>query len=250
MRVINSAVCLAERNGYPGVKVLWKKDSGMNASFTDLFEPIPAIQVIENKFLMPYYFYSRKKLYHGYAYYDDQSVLRKRFNENYWSHHHENVVLNTCYDFYDPVADNNFFSLFRPIARIRKKIAEITKEFTDEWVGIHIRRTDHLVAREKSTTDGFIHRMDELLEKSSGTRFYLSTDDPLTDSQLRKRYGSRIGSQGGKNLSRDNLAGMEDAVTDMFCLSHTKCIIGSCLSSFGEVASAIGKIPLEIIAKK
>jgi hypothetical protein len=91
--------------------------------------------------------------------------------------------------------------------------------------------------------------MDDILENNSNTKYYLSTDDSPTELQLKERYGSRIVVLEGKSINRNDLAGIEDAVTDMFCLSRTKLILGSYASSFSEVASAIGKIPLEIISK-
>lgn len=251
MRVINSAICLSGKNNNAPVKVLWKKDAGMNAGFTDIFESVNKnkIEVVENKLLMAYYFYSRKQLPLNYKYYDDQSILDKRFNENYWSNGHRNTIINTCYDFYYPEIPNNFFGMFRPVKKIQGKIDSVTQCFSKEWVGVHIRRTDHQIAREKSGTADFIYRMDDILEKSSNIKFYLSTDDLATELQLRKRYGSRIVALEGKSINRNSLAGIEDAVTDMFCLSKTKLILGSYSSSFSEVASAIGKVPLETISK-
>lgn len=249
MRVINSAICLANKNNQATVKVLWKKDWGLNASFNDIFEPVKRISLIENKFLMAYYFYSRKSLPLNYKYYDDQAVLNKRFDENYWGSNHDKVIINTCYDFYYPSMANNFFGIFRPVNEIIEKIDLITQYFSEKCVGVHIRRTDHQIAKEKSATADFISRMDHILKQSPGTKFYLSTDDPATEMQMTGRYGNKILSLKDKSLHRNDLRGINDAVIDLFCLSRTKLILGSYSSSFSEVASAIGKIPLETVTQ-
>ena len=249
MRVINSAICLANKNNHTTIKVLWKKDWGLNASFRDIFEPVNKISVIENKFLMAYYFYSRKSLPLGYKYYDDEAILNQRFDENYWDSNHDKVIVNACYDFYYPSIANNFFGLFRPVNKLREKIDHITQNFSDDYVGVHIRRADHQIAKEKSATEDFISRMDTILKESPGTKFYLSTDDPATELLITERFGNKIFSLKDKSINRSDLNGIEDAVTDLFCLSKTKLILGSYSSSFSEVASAIGKIPLETITK-
>src|SRR6185437_14799734 len=98
MRVINSALNLAKQNKKESIKVLWKKDPGLNVSFNDIFHPIANSLITGNTLLMSYYFYSRKSLPLVYRYYNDQSILDRQFNETYWNQNHHNVVLNTCFD--------------------------------------------------------------------------------------------------------------------------------------------------------
>lgn len=249
MRVINSAICLAEKNENAPVKVLWKKDPGMNAAFMDIFKPIDEISVIGNKFLMGYSFYSYKLMQGSYKYYDDQSVFDKRFHEEYWNKNHHNVILNTCYDFYELNTQANFYNLFQPVERLLQRINQITAEWQENMVGVHIRRTDHMPAVNYSKTVDFINKMEQLLESNSNTKFYLSTDDPEIEKSFKLRFGSKVGIVDNKNLSRNIRSGIEDAVIDMFCLSRTNLILGSYSSSFSAVASAIGNVPLEIITQ-
>lgn len=250
MRVINSALNLARQNKKESIKVLWKKDAGLNVRFVDIFHPIANTFITDNMLLMGYYFYSRKLLPLRYCYYDDQSILDNRFDATYWNQNHQKVVLNTCFDFYELNAQTNFYDLFRPVEKLQKKIDEISKDFDEATVGVHIRRTDNIPSREKSKTSDFVKRMEELLEEKSGTNFYVSTDDPGTESKLKQHFGDRIRSMPHKHLDRNSGAGIGDAVTDMYCLSRTSLILGSFSSSFSAVASGIGKIPLEIIAQK
>lgn len=248
MRVINSAICLATANHKLPVKVLWKRNSGMNALFSDLFGCTDEISIVQNPFLMGCYFYFPKLMPVGYKYYDDQLISVNNQTKEYWDKNHSNVILNTCFDFYELKPETNFYQLFQPVEKLQKKIEQISNGFRESMVGVHIRRTDHVPAVNYSKTENFITRMDELVDENRDTGFYVSTDDIKTESKIRNRFGSRIHSMSDKNLERNTKEGIEDAVVDMYCLSHTKMILGSYSSSFSAVASAIGKIPLEIIA--
>ena len=250
MRVINSALNLAGQNKKESIKVLWKKDAGLNVPFSDIFHPIANTFITGNILLMGYYFYSRKLLPLRCRYYDDQSILDNQFDETYWNQNHHNVVLNTCFDFYELNDQTNFYSLFQPVEKLQKKIDETSKDFHDATVGVHIRRTDNVPSAEKSKTADFIKRMEELVEEKSTTSFYVATDDPGTENKLKQHFGDRIRSMPDKHLDRNSSAGIEDAATDMYCLSRTSLILGSFSSSFSAVASGIGKIPLEIIIQK
>lgn len=250
MRVINSALNLARQNGKESIRVLWKKDAGLNASFNDIFHPIANALITNKILLMSYYFYSRKLLPLRYRYYDDQSVLNNRFDTNYWNQNHQKVILNTCFDFYELNAQTNFYNLFKPVEKLQKKIDEISADFHEATIGVHIRRTDNIPSAEKSKTDDFMSRMEELIEEKPGVNFYVATDDPGTENKLKQHFGNRIRSIHYKHLDRNSGAGIEDAVTDMYCLSRTSLILGSFSSSFSDVASGIGKIPLEIITQK
>jgi hypothetical protein len=250
MRVINSALYLARQNKKESIIVLWKKDAGLNVRFNDIFQPIAHTFTTGNMLLMSYYFYSRKLLPLRYRYYDDQSISDNRFDTTYWDQNHRKVILNTCFDFYELNAQTNFYHLFQPVEKLQKKIGEISKDFDEATVGVHIRRTDNVPSTEKSKTGDFIRRMEELVEEKSGTNFYVATDDPGTESKLKQHFGDRIRSMSNKHLDRNSGVGIEDAATDMYCLSRTSLILGSFSSSFSAVASGIGKIPLEIIAQE
>ena len=247
MRVINSALCLSFQNNNAAVKVLWKKYEGMNARFTDIFNPVDDLYVTSNIYLMSCYFYSWKLLPIGFRYYDDKSILDNQFNETHWNRDHSNAILNTCHDFYQLNAATNFYHLFHPIDRLQIRIDEHSADFQGLTAGVHIRRKDNVPAIDNSKTEDFIKKMNEILEENDSAKFYLSTDDPDTENQLKQRFGRKIYTIKHKKLDRNSKGGIEDALIDMYCLSRTNLILGSYSSSFSAVAAAIGKIPLQII---
>jgi len=50
-----------------------------------------------------------------------------------------------------------------------------------------------------------------------------------------------------KDHSRENASGMEAAMIDLYLLARTRKVLGSYSSSFSQIASEIGGIPLDVI---
>ena len=62
-----------------------------------------------------------------------------------------------------------------------------------------------------------------------------------------KAFPGRIVAQPVQSVRRDTLAGMQDAVVDLFCLSRTRKLLGSYWSSFSDMAAELSGIPLQIV---
>jgi len=263
MRVIHSCIALSRENGSP-VKVFWKKDPGLNAGLHDIFKPIPEAPLLQAPFYLLCFIASKRLaeksgifswmpalVNRGYHYYDDELVESKRFLPGYWNKGHHKVIFNTCFDFFkEGVNIPGYASLFKPVDKIQERIDEITRQFNEATVGIHIRRTDHQSAKEYSSLHLFTGRIDELLATDSSRLLYLSTDDAATEEQLKKKYPGRIITLLHKDLDRNSAKGIEDAVTDMYCLSKTSLVLGSFASTFSQIAAAIGQVPLIIVKQK
>ena len=52
----------------------------------------------------------------------------------------------------------------------------------------------------------------------------------------------------GRTLAQEAFS-IDEAVVDLFCLAHTRRVIGSYWSSFSDMAAEISGIPLEIAGK-
>lgn len=246
MRVIHSALLLANITRNRKLKILWKKDEGLNAGFFDLFEPIDCLSVEEGIWKMAIFFYGTKKILR-YNYFDDIRTTLHQFDISYFQKLGRNFLLNTCMDFLPVVGMENRYSIFKPVGELQKKIDLIKNLFNGDTIGIQIRRTDHQIAREKSKTEDFIAKMKKLVELNSHVKFFLSTDDESVATQIEHIFKEKIIIQQDKSLSRNSLEGIQAALVDMFALSATKFILGSQVSSFGEVASNIGSIPIEFV---
>lgn len=241
MRVIHSAILLARMHQQKRVTVLWKKDSGLNAGFYELFEEIPSVTIEENIGLMALKFYGFK-YFPAVKYVDDKLAAEYQFSIDYWQSVSRNFLINTCMDFLPVKQDGNLYSLFKPVAEINRKVEELKKAFTDFTIGVQIRRTDNRPAIANSPLEGFINAMHKIINEEPRTTFFLCTDDKQCESDLKKIFGHRIMTQESKILNRDSSEGIRSAVIDLYGLGSTKYILGSFQSSFGEVAAFVGNV--------
>jgi hypothetical protein len=241
----------------------WSQDDELNASFEELFEPLPAIEIhptdlrhrllnfrkvrygIWKKFIRGYY---RYLLYDTILSDIEINRIKREKDQQKLSELPENkrILIWTCEEF-----GNNlpYFKYFRPKQSLLEEINRRSAEFPEVIYGIHIRQTDQVVSIRKSPVSLFIHKMEEVLKLEPEAHFYVSTDEPKVQEQLIQQFGSKILLLENKSFTRNSLQGMEAAVLDMFLLSKTRKIYGSFWSSFNEVAARLGQIPLEQLTK-
>ena len=236
MRVINSAMKLAKRRKEKLV-ILWYLNPELNAAFEDLFQPIlePDITLINIHSLK-----DPRKLYYqlsaGQRFGDDDIRNNKtddRLNDDFYRALKKRVYIFTCERF-DPTKD---YSLFVPTDTLQKRVDTFTRDFAPRCVGVHIRRTDNAVSMGKSTTEQFIAEMEKELTAHPETRFFLATDDQSEEELLRSRFPGKIISNQSRTIDRNSVAGMHDALLDLYCLAASDKIIGSYWSSFTDTAA-------------
>jgi len=156
---------------------------------------------------------------------------------------HKVTYIQTCQEF----GDNLFaFQNFKPILPIREKIGLITKKFTAHTTGVHIRRLDHVISIQYSPIELFINKMRAELDNQKNTKFFLCTDDAEVEKAIIAVFGDKIITY-EKELSRQTIKGMQDALVDLYCLSSTKKILGSYWSSYSDIASRLNNIELEVL---
>lgn len=155
----------------------------------------------------------------------------------------KNLWIKTWHQFMPSPIDYGFF-------KPKKKYSAAADGIIngEDVIGLHIRRTDNSRSIQFSPLSLFFDKIDDEISKNFSVRFFVATDSPSDDGALRKRYGERIILRPEKELSRNSPRGIEDALIDVLCLSKCKKIYGSFWSSFSEVASYIGKKPLEILS--
>ena len=138
------------------------------------------------------------------------------------------------------------------VIKFNPKYEQRAKEIVSgnkRWIGIHIRRTDHKTAIEKSKTEDFIRLMQAEQEKEPEVTFFLATDDPMIEEELKGYFGSKIVTQTVKIWGRDTGGGIESAIIDCLCLSRCNKIFGSYTSVFSFFSAAYGNKEL-IICKE
>ena len=133
-------------------------------------------------------------------------------------------------------------NLFKPVKSIRKKIEDITDILGENYIGVHIRRTDNDLSIQHSPDTLFIKEMDGAIMANPDVKFYLATDCEKTKAKFKRLYGDRL-IFNRSEADRGSTSGIIDAVTELYILSKAESIIGSYHSSFSETAAKLGGIP-------
>lgn len=254
MRVIASGLWLASVTNKK-IELIWDLTPGLNCSFEKLFEPVENITIVKKK--LPYRFFRTPKqeniikrlirksikfiVGRNFIVIDDSDVKKIRKGEKNIltiSKKNKHIYFRTCQEFGN---NTNKLKLFIPKPDIQKRINGLSSKFSNKTIGIHIRRTDHSKAIDKSPTELFIKRIKNDLEGDSEINYYLSTDDPHTEKQIISIFGEKIITH-KKEYSRNSERGIMDAVVDLYCLANTSKIYGSYWSSFSGIASRINNI--------
>jgi len=67
----------------------------------------------------------------------------------------------------------NMYKLFKPIDELNERIEKITKNFSTNTIGVHIRRTDHQNSMVYGPNELFIKAMREEIEINPSANFFL-----------------------------------------------------------------------------
>lgn len=263
MRAISSSIFLKHKIDAE-MYVIWKQDNGLKANYHDLFQNSNEFTVINDKskydFLMKgkslvnskfpivrnaSTFYNKlmsKWIGVDVIVFDEDVVLgydhvySKAINQN-------NIYIHTCGEFVDyPQGIQNFV----PSEEINGILKLELSNFDDDTIGMHIRRTDNKKAIEKSPLHLYENKISEIVANNSKTKIFLATDDNSVEEQLLSKFPDNI-LKYNKTYGRDSFKGIQDAIVEMYLLSHTSKIYGSFYSSFSEVAAKIGNIELEVL---
>ncbi len=239
LRAIDSALVLANDTGRE-LRIYWEKNNDVGSPFRLLFEPLPdpRARVVEGR-LFPF---PRivEKLFRTKSYSAaDYALLQSADLRTFAPYHSINI---TSYSRFR--TSPSPFAAFLPIAELRDRIKVITSEFGEHTVGVHVRRTDNLLSIANSPDSLFIERMHREIDRRPDTRFYLATDSAEVKHTFSQHFGPRL-MFSERASSRRSVAGMQDAVVELYVLAATKRIIGSHWSSYSETAAKIGRIPFE-----
>lgn len=256
LRVIASGVALARQTRRP-LQILWYKDSGLNCRFDQLFCPLTQADIrLKEATLTDRLLYDRPRQKNCYLPAAFQRMLfdgrlhdparelapGSRFDFAQWTEGHTRTYIATCYPFF-PAASESYSRLFVPIPEIETRISTYTRQFTStHTVGVHIRRTDNATAIARSPLEAFIREMEKEVEAHPDTRFFVASDSEQDKQTLKEHFGTRILTS-SQPADRNSLQGMQEGAVDFFTLSRTDKIIGSCYSSFSEIAALFRQIP-------
>ena len=231
-------------------QIYWEKSSECYADFSDLFQPIQGFPVhkltsfvlkpgnAKNLFLPSILRkLMLKKCHNGEktTFVDILPMLREQ----------ENIYINSSNRFSVQDITKSVGEIFRPIDILEEKINNIVSEFSDETIGIHIRRTDNVQSISESPIERFEQFIEEEIAKNPNCKFYLATDDIEIKQLFKQKYPNNIIAKENE-LKRNSVKGMQDAVIDLYCLAKTTMILGSSHSTYSLMASWLYNTPLTI----
>lgn len=247
MRAIAGAVELAEKLNCK-VKVLWLRDTTLNAPFHALFEDC-SFPVIDKKldsfFLRLYFRFYTKVLRYKYVGENWVSTKARGKEESLWIDglKERDLYIESCSDIYK---DSGDYSIFHCRKTLEKHIMTNKQEF----IGLHIRRSDNEMSIKYSPTSLFVEAIEREIEQNPMVKFYLATDDLREEAYLRELFGDRICSYKKQKVDRNSEDGIIDAMIDLTNLAHCKKIYGSYYSSFSDVAAMWGNIDKVVLKQQ
>lgn len=248
MRAINSARILSGKLGQK-LTVIWFVNRELGCPFEEIFCSTDAFRVINihSKWDIRKLFYQGLAFLFG-IFVDNEWIRSNREGESLRDASSSRLKTLITYiateEHFYPCHD---YSPFMPAEKVQERIDSFKAKLGESSVGVHIRRTDNLPSIDKSSTESFISSMKEALSADPKTVFYLATDDLNEEERLREQFPHKILSNRERDLSRDSIAGIQDAMIDLYCLASTNKIIGSYFSSFTDIAADMHNIP-KIIA--
>jgi hypothetical protein len=256
LRVIDSAISLTNEP----LNILWIKNRDLNCSFNDLFIQNDKLKIIEFDFLKIYAYpdYLTRKL-PGLE--QIRNIHRKiKFNKTISNSvmvdaiikqkdiksliNGNKVYIETCERFgYSQL----MHQYFQPTMEIKKSVNKILKN-NNNFIGLHIRRSDNSEAILNSPIYLFEKEVEKEIKNNNNIKFFLATDDMDVKSKLKHDFPNHIISNDHK-INRNSSDGIKNALIDFLCLSKSNKIIGSSDSSFTFEAANYGRTNLIILKK-
>lgn len=256
MRSMLSGYVLA-KNVNSDLQVVWFKDWGLNALFREIFEPIEQIPLREaTMFDHLIYDRARKKNFHITAL--PQRILFDKimkeeevkplklagFPFDDWARG-KKCYMSNYMDFGD-FPKSLYKEMFKPVREVVELTDGFRNRFSDNTIGLHIRRTDNAISIENSPTALFINKVKEEIDNHDNTMVFLATDSNDVKAEFIKTFGNCIITP-MEEASRGDLQGIRGGLAEMYALASTKKIYGSKGSTYSIMAADIGGIEMQTL---
>lgn len=248
MRVIASCVQIAKKENRELVMV-WPKNAALNCDITDIFETIGlnystpsrlksfflsniyrhgAVQKFSNIYKSVANVFSINSVFDADTIEGNMPKLNPEDNT---------LIVATCFAF----GTGQDYHSFKFDKNLREKTETEYKKIGDNYIGVHIRRTDHADLIKHSPFENYLAQMDKCIKENPSQKFFLATDNEETKTLLTQRYGERVYTF-QHNVSRNNIEGVHGAIVELLLLSKSQKIICSTMSSFSDTAILLGNV--------
>ena len=127
---------------------------------------------------------------------------------------------------------NDMYSKLKLLPHIENKIKNNINLLENNYIAVHIRRTDNLESIKKSPDSVFI----KFIEENKSCNLYLATDNLETQQNFIKKYSNKIKVinliKGKINPIRNT--NLESAIIDLYMCIYSSKFLGSYYSSFTD----------------
>lgn len=124
------------------------------------------------------------------------------------------------------------YSKLKLLPHIENKIKNNINLLENNYIAVHIRRTDNLESIKKSPDSVFI----KIIEENKSCNLYLATDNLETQQNFIKKYSNKIKVinliKGKINPIRNT--NLESAIIDLYMCIYSSKFLGSYYSSFTD----------------
>lgn len=179
--------------------VIWLVTEACNGFFLDYFEEVPNITFLKSK--------------------------------------PDNVKINYrgCMPYIDNDIKGANYSDLILLPHIREKINKNIKILGDNYVAIHIRRTDHIKVYKNKKPITEDEEFIDFIDNTKDSNLYIATDNANTFNKFKSKYSDMVKIESNtydeKKLRQTSL---EDAIIDLFMCIFAKDFKGSYWSSFSS----------------
>ena len=258
MRSIASAVTLAQAIG-SRLQVVWFQDWALGCPFREVFMPgtLPLREATVTDLLLydrarrrnlwlpalPQRLLFSRRLHEE----DIWTLMTQQFDFASWARD-KRCYMSDYMDFF-PYDSHLLHQLFVPIEAVSSAVDRYRDRLAGgHAIGIHIRRTDHVISIEKSPTSLFVDKIKEEIDRHADTKVFLATDSNDVKHELTGIFGQRSITPEAE-ARRDGVEGIRGGVVDMYTLASTTKIYGSQGSTFSKMASRLGNIELWMLER-
>lgn len=287
IRAIDSVIPIAKAAGKQLI-VVWEKNKFLHCSWTDLFQPSSAFEIIETRpvggISFPFFptrspsNWARRLLFQmtdsryqlsETLFYDDlDSMLQPLYPITPKKYPSAAAYEQATYPALSQLTEQlsatgncylascwrlacspRYQQNFVPVDSVLQQVDHLTRHFSNTY-GLHIRGTDAHDARRYSPVGAFEQTIDQLIQQQFDATFFLASDEPTVKQRLLQRYGNRILQFEQQDYRRGQSANIHNALIDLLCLSQTQGIYGSYLSSFSQIAGEWTGNPVTTVMKR
>lgn len=145
----------------------------------------------------------------------------------------------------------NISDILQWLPKPTNEILSVVEQFRKnnlKTVGIHIRRTDHILSKELSPDILFCDEIHKAISK--GYKIFLSSDNTGTIEEFCRKFGNNItifpkktSNQRWPRQNTSEIDVIEDLI-DLYLLANCEYVIGSSHSSFSGTAIALNGSPM------